>query len=102
MSCVAQVRWDGRGQLREVGQAAVGRRTFLPLPWFWDVSGPAARKVLRFSVCAVFQSGALAEKASGKGVTGTSEKKVKILEHQRNEVSWARCGAPRRTQELLA
>ncbi|XP_037762389.1 TNFAIP3-interacting protein 1 isoform X2 [Chelonia mydas] len=32
------------------------------------------------------QSGALAEKASGKGVTGTSEKKVKILEHQRNEL----------------
>nr|XP_042706906.1 TNFAIP3-interacting protein 1 isoform X5 [Chrysemys picta bellii] len=32
------------------------------------------------------QSGALAEKASGKGVPGASEKKVKILEHQRNEL----------------
>ncbi|TFK09566.1 zinc finger protein 711 [Platysternon megacephalum] len=32
------------------------------------------------------QSGALAEKASGKSVPGASEKKVKILEHQRNEL----------------
>uniref|UniRef100_A0A8C8SVY7 TNFAIP3-interacting protein 1 n=1 Tax=Pelusios castaneus TaxID=367368 RepID=A0A8C8SVY7_9SAUR len=32
------------------------------------------------------QSGALAQKASGQGATGASEKKVKILEHQRNEL----------------
>nr|XP_014436608.1 TNFAIP3-interacting protein 1 [Pelodiscus sinensis] len=32
------------------------------------------------------QSGAPAEKAAGKGTAGASEKKVKILEHQRNEL----------------
>ncbi|XP_067423177.1 TNFAIP3-interacting protein 1 isoform X2 [Emydura macquarii macquarii] len=32
------------------------------------------------------QSGVPAEKASGQGVTGASEKKVKVLEHQRNEL----------------
>ncbi|XP_053152641.1 TNFAIP3-interacting protein 1 isoform X2 [Hemicordylus capensis] len=32
------------------------------------------------------QQGAVVEKATGKNVLGTSEKKVKILEHQRNEL----------------
>ncbi|XP_014459518.2 TNFAIP3-interacting protein 1 [Alligator mississippiensis] len=37
-------------------------------------------------LCSPQQSGATAEKASGKGTSEASEKKVKILEHQRNEL----------------
>ncbi|XP_019390786.1 PREDICTED: TNFAIP3-interacting protein 1 [Crocodylus porosus] len=36
--------------------------------------------------CSPQQSGATAEKTSGKGTSEASEKKVKILEHQRNEL----------------
>lgn len=36
----------------------------------------------------LFQKGVTVEKAAGKLVLGTNEKKVKILEHQRNEVGW--------------
>lgn len=43
-------------------------------------------EALKGAASAPLQSGATAEKASGKGTSEASEKKVKILEHQRNEV----------------
>lgn len=62
--------------------------------WLSRFSGP-------FCV-STFQKGAAEEKAMGKSMLGSSEKKVKILEHQRNEVSRTPAPSDPRPEESLA